>query len=98
MARRYFITDREAYAERVAIMLEGQGPEETFATMEPYRTAGDAAYQTRFAVVASAAANGDWEPAREWCRQERDRFGDDLARELMRDIQRTVEDEKKLKG
>jgi hypothetical protein len=91
--REYFVMEYEAYAERRAILeVEGAKP------LDAARDAADYAYATRFGVAATAAARGDWEPAREWCREERARFGEELARALMRDIQTAVKAEIKQKG
>jgi hypothetical protein len=87
-----FIIDRETFEERLAIVLAECEPAK-IDYMDAFRLASQAAYSTRLSRVASAAAMGDWEPAKEWCRQERARLGEPTARELMRSIQKVVRDE-----
>jgi hypothetical protein len=80
-ARFYWVMEREAYAERRAIMeVEGMDP------INASRVASDYAYNTRLGKAATAAANGNWEPAREWCAEIAARYGQDTADELIREI------------
>lgn len=73
--------DREAYIERRAIM-EVEGVDGLAASRE----ASDYAYHTRLGRAATAAANGNWEPAREWCAEIAQRFGQNVADELVQEI------------
>lgn len=82
--------DREAYAERRAIM-EVDAPDNE--PMTAAREAADYAYKTRFGVVATAAANGDWQPARAWCAEISKRFGADTGAAVMRDIEEAIKAE-----
>jgi hypothetical protein len=86
-----YVLDREAYQERMAIMMEsGIDP------MESSRMATDDAYKTPLALAAKAAVLGDWEPADALCRVERDKHGEAHARELRRSIQDAINEHKKL--
>jgi hypothetical protein len=88
--RRIWVIDREACEERRAIIeVEGNSGD----LMSPAREAADYAYKTRFGIVATAAANGDWEPARAWCAEIEKRFGSGAAIGLMRDIREAIEAE-----
>lgn len=69
------------------------------------RMASYCGYSTRLSMVMTEAANGDWKLAQELCREERERFGEDHARELMRYMQdrvrrriREVQNTKKPRG
>jgi len=86
MAGKIWVMDREAYAERRAI-LELNGA----SGLDASRDAADYAYHTRLSVVATAAVNGDWEPAREWCSQAAERFGQDIADQLIEEIDSSIE-------
>jgi hypothetical protein len=55
------------------------------------RVASEYAYRTRLGRVTTAAANGDWEPAREWCAEVARRYGQDVADDLIREIDRNIE-------
>jgi hypothetical protein len=85
--------DREAYDERLAIMQVEAGEGDNL--MHLRQVAADAAYHTRFALAATEGANGNWDAAKEWCCELRERFGDQMARDLMRDLQQAVKDEMK---
>jgi len=89
-----WVLDHEAYQERLAIMLESLGSESSPPPADQISLAAseaaECAYRTPFSIVATKAARGDWEPAKELCRGERDRHGDRHARELMRAIQEAV--------
>jgi hypothetical protein len=63
--------------------------------MNAARHATEYAYKTRFGVVATSAANGDWGPARAWCAGIAKRFGSETAEGLMCDIEKTIEVELK---
>jgi hypothetical protein len=78
--------DREACSERRAIM-EVEGADALTAS----RVASECAYHTKLGRVATAAANGDWEPAREWCAQVAKRYGQDVADDLIREIDQNIE-------
>jgi cobalamin biosynthesis Mg chelatase CobN len=78
--------DREAYVERRAIM-EVEGVDGLTASRE----ASDYAYHTRLGRVATAAANGNWEPAREWCAELAERYGQEAADDLVSDIEANIE-------
>lgn len=86
--------DREAYDERMAIMMEALMAEHSSPTQQQLSMvasdASESAYKTPFAVAATAAARGNWEPAKELCRGERARRGEVAGRELMRTIQEAV--------
>lgn len=69
MAGRIWVMDREAYVERRAIM-EVEGVDSLTAA----RDASDSGYRTRMSKAATEAANGDWEPAREWVAEIAKRF------------------------
>ena len=58
--------------------------------------ASEAAYKTPLAVVATAAIRGDWGPAKELCRGERERHGEEHAKGLMRAIQEAVNEKRSL--
>lgn len=88
---RPYVLDREAYFERMAIMMESD-----IDAMEASRMATDSAYQTPLALSATAAIRGDWEPAKNLCRVERDKHGEARGRELMRSIQDAINEHKKL--
>lgn len=77
---------REAYEERRAIV-EVEGADALTASRE----ASEYAYHTRLGRVATSAANGNWEPAREWCTEIAARFGQDVADELIREIDQNIE-------
>jgi hypothetical protein len=85
-----WVLDREAYAERRAIM-EYEGVDALTAS----RAASEYAYHTRFGEVATAMANGDPEPARAWAAETAQRFGQDAADELIRDLDENIETELK---
>lgn len=99
--------DREAYAERRAIMevefdeeeeqvrrgYRRAQPQRAGGVLQASRVASEYAYKTRFGLVATAAANGDEKPARTWCAELAQRFGPDLAAAIERDIQDTIEAE-----
>jgi hypothetical protein len=53
------------------------------------------AYATEFSQICTAAARGDWEPAKERCRRERAEKGEEVARALMRSYQRAVNEKLK---
>ena len=83
---RIWVIEREAYAERRAIMeLDGIDP------LTASRDASDYAYRTRLSRVATAMANGDPEPAREWVAETAARWGQDTADELVREIDLNIE-------
>ncbi len=82
------VIDRDAFAERYAI-LAVEGMDETQAM----QLASLSGYNTAFSLAATAAANGDWEPAKELCRRERSVHGQDWAMELWREIERVVKEE-----
>lgn len=89
-----FILDEEAYQERFAIMLEAlevEQPNPEKWRVDAVRDAAvESGYRTPWAIAATAAARGDWEPAKELCRRERDRHGEEWARGAMRSIQEAV--------
>ena len=78
--------EREAYAERRAIM-EVEGMDAVNAS----RAASEYAYNTRLGKAATAAANGNWEPARKWCAEIAARYGQDAADVLIREIDQNIE-------
>jgi hypothetical protein len=90
ITRHFWVMDRPAYNERRAIM-EVEGCDGLTASRE----ASDCAYKTRFGRVCTAAANGDWEPAREWYTEVLTRFGRHEADELIADIDANIECELK---
>lgn len=78
--------EREAYVERRAIMeVEGTDP------LTASRVASEYAYHTRLGRVATDAANGNWEPAREWCAELAKSHGQHAADDLIRDIDDNIE-------
>lgn len=79
--------EREAYVERRAIM-EIEGKE---SPLSASRDASDYAYHTRLGKVATAMANGDPEPAREWVAEIAARWGQGFADELVREIDLNIE-------
>lgn len=84
--------DPECYRERRCIMeIDGEA-EPLLASRE----ASDAAYRTRMSRVGTAAANGDWEPARQWCAEVAARFGQDMADGLIGDIDAAIAEKRKL--
>lgn len=89
-----WVLDREAYHERMAIMMEALMAEHPSPTQHQLSMvtseASESAHKTPFAVAATAAARGDWEPAKALCRGERSRRGESAGRELMRAIQDAV--------
>lgn len=84
--RVYWVMEREAYVERRAIM-EVEGTD----SLEASRVASEHAYHTRLGRAATAAANGDWELAREWCAQIAERYGQHVADDLVREIDDNIE-------
>ena len=80
--------DREAYAERRAIM-EVEGIDSLTAS----RVASECGYYSRLGRVATAMANGDQEPAEAWRAEIATRFGHDAGDELIRDIEQLVKAE-----
>lgn len=86
MAGRIWVIDREAYVERRAIM-EIEGVDSLTASRE----ASDYGYGTRLSKVATQAANGDWEPARAWVAETAKRFGQEVADELVEEIDANIE-------
>lgn len=90
--------DREAFNERFAILLAEELQHEH--EIEQYRLqylrflAEQDAYNTLFARLATAAIRGDWTPAQEQCRRERELHGEAWARELMRSIQAAVREKR----
>lgn len=83
---RVYVMERDAYIERRAIM-EVEGVDGLTASRE----ASEYAYHTRLGRVATAAANGDWESAREWCAELAERYGQDAADNLISDIDGNIE-------
>ena len=79
------VIDREAFDERVAIMT-ADGIDTTWAAQQ----ASLAAYNTPFALAATALANGDDDPARELCRREAKIHGRQWAMELRDAIREAV--------
>jgi hypothetical protein len=86
MAGRIWVIDREAYTERRAIM-EVEGVE----SLEASRVASVCGYRTQLSEVATEAANGDWEPAREWIAETALRYGQSTADELVSEIDANIE-------
>lgn len=90
------VIDREAYRERMEIMmfeLQGENPSFTVNDMNHvFSIAAECGYNTLWAMAATAAARGDWTVAKELCRGERERHGDAWARDLMRSIQIAVKE------
>lgn len=78
--------EREAYVERRAIM-EVEGVD----SLEASRVASEYAYHTRMGRVATAAVNGDWEPARAWCAALAKTDGQDAADDLIAEIDDNIE-------
>lgn len=84
--RVYWVMETEAYVERRAIMeIEGVNP------MDASRAAADYAYHTRMGKVATAASNGDWEAARAWCAEVATRYGQEVADDLVGEIDENIE-------
>lgn len=88
MQPKIYITDREAFHERMAIMLEDGSTHVTTVSS----TATECGYQTVYGRVATAAANGDWQPAKDYCRREAHILGEEGAKDLMRQIQADIRD------
>ena len=79
--------EREAYVERRAIMeIDGKVP-----PLEASRDASAYAYQTTLSKAATAMANGDPEPAREWVTKIAARWGQSVADELVEEIDLNIE-------
>lgn len=100
MAKNYPVRDNECYFEREAIALEaweadGQ-PRDYF--MDLYRDSGEAAHRTVYSRVATMALNGNWTWAWRWCSLVCERFGDEVATELMADLRKRVAQEKRWRG
>lgn len=79
------VIDREAFHERKAIMEE--------AGVDPIQAAQAAsveAYNTGFALAATALANGDDGPAKELCRREARAHGREWAERLRDAIKEAV--------
>lgn len=92
---RYTVIDREAYHERAAILEDAAEADGTLETMGHgwcYQRAAAEIGKLPFSVAATAAANGDWEPAKALCRGERAKNGQQMAMELWRAIQEAVAD------
>lgn len=88
------VIDRYAYEERLAIMevehLQTHESIEHYEGTSMRSAASNSGYATPYSKALTAAADNNWEPAKELCRKARETFGEDLARELMRDIQEEV--------
>ena len=69
------------------------GTLERHDSMWVYRQAGDCARELPFSIVATAAANGDWIPARLLCAREQDLHGLDWALDLWDAICEAVDEE-----
>lgn len=89
-----FVMDLEAYKERLAILLEENAGEDH---MNIVREATQMAYETPFAKVCTAAIRGDWEPAKEMCRRERERHGKGFALNLWHVIEEAVREKELLR-
>lgn len=86
---RIHVVDGEAQAEKMAVM-EIDAPDVEIT--ERGRMASHCGFGTRLSMVMTEAANGDWKLAQQLCREERERFGEEHARELMRYMQDCVRD------
>lgn len=73
--------------ERRAIMeVDGE-----MSSLEASREASEYAYHTRLGMVATEAANGNWEPARAWVAVIAKRYGQDAADGLVSEIDASIE-------
>lgn len=79
------VIDRDAFAEKKAC-LEADGVDPIQAS----QWASMVAYNTGFALAATALANGDDKPAKELCRREMRIHGKPWALELWNSIQEAV--------
>lgn len=92
---RYTAIDSYAYHERAAIMTlaaESDGTLEAQGQMWSYQQANAEIGRLPYSIAATAAANGDWIPARLLCAREHDLHGLDCALELWDAIANEVED------
>ena len=99
-----FVPDEAAYlAKRKELKAEVEArhrAENRTYTMDDIRFMMDGAqavaYSTEFSKICTEAIRGNWEPAKERCRREREEKGEDVARELMRSYQRAVKRKQQL--
>lgn len=80
------VRDDAAYEEKLGLILDGWSGDR----MEPYREAEIAATATVFSQVCTEALYENWAPAWHWCAIICERFGDELATELLADIRAAV--------
>lgn len=87
MAGRIWVMDREAYLERRAIMeVDGE-----MSSLEASREASEYAYHSPLGMVATEAANGNWEPARAWVAKIAARYGQNASDGLVSEIDANIE-------
>ena len=89
------VIDRDCFLERQAILLEAAEAEGRLSAevlIEIAQQASLCAYNTGFALAATALANGDEGPARELCRREAKLHGRQWALELRDAIKEAVND------
>lgn len=79
------VIDRDAFAEKKAC-LEADGVDPIQAS----QWASMVAYNTGFALAATALANGDDKPARELCRREAQKHGREWAEGLRQALKEAV--------
>jgi hypothetical protein len=99
-----FVMDEKAYREKrkeleeeVAARVKARGTPMTLDDIRYYTDgAAKVAYNTEFSVICTQAIRGNWEPAKERCRREREEKGEEIARELMRSYQRAVKAKQRL--
>jgi hypothetical protein len=88
---RHVAIDKYAYHERAALLEEAAEADGIpIDSMQVHRQAAGMADKLPFSVAATAAANGNWEPAKDLCRAERAKRGQANAMVLWEAIQEAV--------
>ena len=94
-----WVMDEEAYRQKEKELLAALSPDAEYWKQQACRDqASIFAYKTEFSRICTAAIRGDWEPAKERCRQERAANGERIAQDLMRSYQRAVNLRKQMLG